>query len=110
MKRRKTEAWAKWHELVAEQNLSGQSVAAFCRERSLKSGQFFAWKKRLREAEAPRFVAVEVTPVSERKCAAPEMHDRAIEVRLCGGRSLVVKPGFDAHHLRALLSVLEAEA
>jgi hypothetical protein len=34
----------------------------------------------------------------------------AIEVRLRGGRSLVVETGFDARHLRALLSVLEAEA
>ena len=38
------------------------------------------------------------------------MHDGAIEVRLMRGRSLVVEPGFDAYHLRALLAVLEAEA
>jgi hypothetical protein len=38
------------------------------------------------------------------------MHGRAIEVRLGRGRSLVVEPGFDAHHLRALLSVLDADA
>jgi transposase-like protein len=43
-----TEVWAKCRELAAEQKQSGQSVAAFCRERGLKSGQFFAWKKRLR--------------------------------------------------------------
>jgi hypothetical protein len=30
-----------------------------------------------------------------------------IEVRLIGGRSLVVEPGFDAGHLRAMLTVLE---
>jgi len=34
----------------------------------------------------------------------------AIEIRLKGGRSLVVEPGFDAGHLRALLAVLEAGA
>jgi hypothetical protein len=52
MRRRKTEAWTKWRGLIAEQGLSGQSVAVFCRERRLKSGQFFAWRKRLREAGA----------------------------------------------------------
>ncbi len=110
MRQRKAEAWAKWRGLVAEQNQSGQSVAAFCSERGLRSGQFFAWKKRLREAEAAKFVAVEVAPVAEAKWPAPVVHSGAIEVRLGRGRSLVVEPGFDAHHLRALLSVLEAEA
>jgi hypothetical protein len=110
MRRRRTEAWARWRGLVAEQNQSGQSVAAFCRERSLRSGQFFAWKKRLREAEAARFVAVEVAPVREPQRPEPEMHGGAIEVLLGRGRSLLVEPGFDARHLRALLSVLEAEA
>jgi hypothetical protein len=38
------------------------------------------------------------------------MHHGAIEVRLSRGRSLVVAPEFDTRHLRALLSVLEAEA
>ncbi|HTV56673.1 MAG TPA: hypothetical protein VMI06_17380 [Terriglobia bacterium] len=35
---------------------------------------------------------------------------KAIEVRLARGRSLVIEPGFDVRHLRALLSVLAAEA
>ncbi len=33
----------------------------------------------------------------------------AIEIRLREGRSLVVEPGFEASHLRALLAVLESE-
>ena len=124
MRHRKSEAWAKWRVLVAEQNQSGQGVAAFCRERGLRSGQFFAWKKRLREVDAggpgedslsavppvARFVAVEVAADAETKRPAPAMHGGAIEVRLGRSRSLVVERGFDAHHLRALLSVLEAEA
>jgi transposase-like protein len=110
MRHRKAEAWAKWRGLVAEQNQSGQSVAAFCSERGLRSGQLFAWKKKLREAEAAKFVAVEVAPVRAAKWPASVVQSGAIEVRLSGGRSLVVEPGFDAHHLRALLLVLEAEA
>ena len=110
MRRRKVEAWAKWRGLVSEQMESGLGVAAFCRERGLKSGQFFAWKKRLREAEAAKFVAVEVAPDAETRKPAPVMRGGALEVRLGRGRSIVVEPGFDAHHLRALLLVLEAEA
>ncbi len=107
MRRRKTEAWTKWRGLIAEQGLSGQSVAVFCRERGLKSGQFFAWRKRLREAELPKFVAVEVAPFVGTKWPAPAMPGRGIEVRLGSGRSLVVEPGFEAAHLRALLAVLD---
>ncbi|MGA9062643.1 MAG: transposase [Terracidiphilus sp.] len=44
--------WTKWQGLLAEQKQSGQSVAAFCRERGLGNSQFFAWKKRLQEAGA----------------------------------------------------------
>jgi hypothetical protein len=64
----------------------------------------------LREAEAARFVAVEAAPAAEAKRAASGMHSGAIEVRLSRGRSLVLVPGFEAHHLRALLTVLDGEA
>jgi len=64
----------------------------------------------LREAEEAQFLAVEVRPTEAVAQPAPLMHSGAIEVRLGGGRSLVVEPGFDARHLRALLSVLETEA
>ncbi|MGO8759933.1 MAG: IS66 family insertion sequence element accessory protein TnpA [Terracidiphilus sp.] len=54
MRQRKAEVWAKWGGLVAEQEQSGQSVAAYCRERELRSGQFFAWKKRTSSGPASR--------------------------------------------------------
>jgi len=106
MKRGRTEELAKWRRLVSEQIVSGQTVAAFCRDRGLRDWKFYDWKKRVREAEAAKFVAVEVAAVAEQ---APASAGSAIEVRLPRARSLVVQPGFDAGHLRALLSVLEAE-
>lgn len=110
MSRNKSEVWSKWRGLVAEQAQSGRSVARFCFERGLSSGQFYVWKKKLRQAEAPRFVSLELASVTEAKWPAAVMRSQAIEVRLVRGRSLVVEPGFDAPHLRALLSVLEGEA
>jgi hypothetical protein len=103
-----TEARAKWREVISDQQQSGKSVAVFCQERDLRVWQFYEWKKRLREAEAPPFVEVEVKPAA--KTTLTEGVRAAIEVRLKGGRSLVIEPGFDAHHLRALLRVLESEA
>lgn len=107
MKHGRTEEWVKWRGLVSEQIASGQTVAAFCRDRGLRDWQFYDWKKRVREGEAAKFVAVKVAAVAEPALAVA---CRAIEVRLPRGRSLMIEPGFDAGHLRALLSVLEAEA
>ncbi len=93
--------------MVSEQARSGQSVAVFCRERGVCAPQFFAWKKRLRQAEAAKFVELKLA------AAVPEAragHGAAIEVRLKNDRSLVVGPGFDAQHLRALLAVVESGA
>jgi Transposase len=106
MKRERTEECAKWRRLVSEQIASGRTVAAFCRDQGLRDWQFYDWKKRVREAEAAKFVAVEIAAVAKQ---APTATGKAIDVRLPRGRSLVVEPGFDVGHLRALLSVLEAE-
>ena len=109
MSRRRAEEWAKWHGLVCEQSRGGRSVAAFCRERSLREWQFYEWKKRLRESETVKFVEVKAVASREPKGAATA-RSLAIEIRLKQGRSLVVEPGFDADHLRALLAALETEA
>ena len=99
--RKRPEVWAKWRGLVSEQKRSGQSVAAFCREHGVCAPQLFAWKKRLGQAAAQGFVSVQVTE------DPPATAGPAIEVRLSGGRSVIVEPGFDAVHLRAVLDVLE---
>jgi hypothetical protein len=109
MSQRGTEVWAKWSGLISEQAESGQSAAVFCRERGLRVWLFYAWKKRLREAEGSKFIEVGVRSAeAARQLSAPG--DKAIEIRLRKGRSLMVEPGFEASHLRALLALLESEA
>jgi transposase-like protein len=109
MKQLRAEQWAKWRGLFLEQLSSGQTVAAFCRDRGIRDSQFYDWKKRLRKGEAVNFVEVELKECGEQRMPAPERYP-AIEIRLNKGRSLLVEPGFDANHLRALLTVLETEA
>jgi hypothetical protein len=108
MREDRREAWTKWRGLISEQAGSGQSVAAFCRQRGLPASQFFAWKKRLRQAATGQFVEVRVARAEEpaQRTAA---HSQAIEIRL-GSRCVFVEPGFDADHLRALLAALETRA
>jgi len=102
---------ARWRALIAEQQASGRSVAAFCRERGLRDGPFYEWKKRLRPHEAEPFIAVEIAAVETTATPLPvvPMSSVPIEIRLQNGRSLLVGPDFEAEHLRRLLRVLEQE-
>ena len=59
-------------------------------------------------AKSGEFVEVKVKEPGEQRKLAPERY-QAIEIRLSKGRSLLVEPGFDASHLRALLAVLETK-
>jgi hypothetical protein len=106
MRQRRAEAWEKWRGLVSAQMQSGERAAVFCRARGLSPRHFYAWKSRLHQDEAAKFVEVEVRPG---KASRPpfEAGAKAIEIRLQRGLSLFVEPGFEASHLRALLSELE---
>lgn len=108
MKQVIAESAAKWRDLVSEHSQSGVSVAAFCKQRGLRVWQFYEWKKRLRESEPARFTEVRVAVAAEPARSAGE-RGNSIEIRLRAGRSLIVEPGFDARHLRALLVALESE-
>jgi transposase-like protein len=107
MRVRGAEVEAKWRGLISEQEQSGKTVAEFCRERGIASSKLYSWKERCVGAKAAAgFVQVRVAPAVEAETVASA--GSRIEVRLAGGRSLVVEPGFDASHLRALLAVLES--
>jgi hypothetical protein len=103
MNKRSKKAWTKWRRLISEQARSGQTVKAFCGERGLCRPYFFVWKKRLEKDTPAKFLEVQVT---KHEASAPE--DSSVEIRLRNGRSLMVRPGFDAEHVLALLAVVEA--
>jgi hypothetical protein len=103
MTKRGKKAWTKWRRLVSEQARSGQTVTAFCRERALCRPYFFVWKKRLLKNVTAKFLEVQVP-----EPAPSALDDPRVEVRLQNGRSLMVRPGFDAEHMRALLELVEA--
>ena len=100
----KPELRSKWSGLISEQSESGETVEAFCRERGLTTSQFYTWRKRLRRSAAEQFLEVQIA-----KPAARPMPSKrgAIEIRLAEGRSVLVEPGFDPDHLRAVVAALE---
>jgi transposase-like protein len=98
------EVASKWSDLISEQSQSGQTVEAFCRERGLTTSQFYTWRKRLRGSAAQQFLEVQVA----RAAARPSPVNRGgIEIRLAEGRCVLVEPGFDPNHLRAVMAALE---
>ncbi len=87
MRLRGVEAEAKWLGLIAEQEQSGKTVAAFCRERGVPASQIFAWKRRVREKASVGFVQLRVAPVLEREQIASKGEFRGQTGRsLCGRR------------------------
>jgi ATP-dependent helicase YprA (DUF1998 family) len=109
MNQGREQAWAKWRDLVTEQEQSGQSVAAFCRDRELAQSQLIYWKRRVREAAKAPFVEVQLAPPgAEPREQARALGSRTIAVQLRNGRSLVVPPEFEVSHLRALLAAVES--
>lgn len=104
---RSKRTWTKWQKLVTQQAKSGDSVAAFCQKRGLCAPHFYSWKKRLNESGAGHHPFVEVKVVPAKPAVTASV---AIEVRLTNDRRLLVEPGFEAEHLRALVAVLESQA
>lgn len=96
-----------WREQLRRQDSSGQGVREFCEGAGLSVPSFYWWRREVRIRDSrrgggdrPRFVPVRMTP--EPPAAA------AVEVVLGGGRVVRVGSGFDADHLRAVVTVLEA--
>jgi hypothetical protein len=98
MSRGQEERREMWRPRIAQQEQSGQSVRAFCKEQRVGEASFYYWRQRLREEKAPvRFALLETKPVSKAK---PQL----IELVLASGDHLRI-PG-DPATLRLVLSVL----
>ncbi len=106
------DAVARWREILWRQAGSGLSVAAFCRRSRIPQASFYAWRRKLRNApaftqDAPALTedAAAFTEV----CVAPESGPvtRGLQLVLSGGRSIMVRPGFDRATLLALVEALE---
>lgn len=104
----RSEVEQQWRERLSSQEKSGKSIAAFCREHELRVWQFYEWKKRFRQREAASFVAVSVKGEDERVSPLPAPSLSLIELHHRRGWSLQIAAGFDADHLRRVLSVLDS--
>jgi len=101
---------SRWREIVRGQAQSGLSVTAYCRRARVPASSFYAWRRKLWDAERtaqrpsnPAFAEVRLTP------EADSVNDHgALELHLSRGRRVIVRPGFDRQTLLDLVATLEA--
>jgi hypothetical protein len=89
-----------WREIVERQRASGLSMAAFCRRDGIGASLFYAWNRRLRDVDAP-------SAFVEAKLAGVRGRFGSIQIRLRGGRRLIVGGGFDHSLLAEIISAVE---
>lgn len=102
---------AGWYaSLLADQEASGLSVAEYAAEVGVTSATLYNWRRRLgskrrrHRGEGAGLVRVHVKADVHR----PDAAAKALVIRVGGGRSIDVPPGFDAGELARVLEVLES--
>jgi transposase-like protein len=79
------------------------AAKAFCREQGLCAHTFYMWRKRLRQADTPRFALVKTKSVRAAATAEP-----GLEIVFANGERLRISRGVDAATLRATLEAMRA--
>ena len=84
-----------WSNLIAEQEASGQTIRAFCKEQGVGDNCFYYWRKRLQKSEPVQFALLKTVA-----SAAP------LELILANGEQLRIRNGVDAATFRLVLDVV----
>jgi len=112
-----------WRQRLACWLRSGLTGRDFCRREHLQEGSFYSWKRVI--AERDRELTDPATPTRKRRrassvCPSPSTSTDFVPVRVVAtpilevvvgtGQTVRVPPGFDAAHLRAVVTALEAKS
>ena len=90
-----------WGKHIAAREVSGVTIAQYCRDQGISCASFQWWKRELKR----RKISVVFTEV--RMPLATNAVDGAIEVVIGGGRVVRVHSGFDEATLARVLAVVE---
>ena len=95
-----------WRRLLAASE--GETNAELARRLGVHAVTVGSWRRRLAGTETPGEPAL--AKIVEVRAVPLPMTDPRFEVRLAGGRSVVVPPAFDAAALERLVRALEASS
>lgn len=103
-RRRNVERDQHWRGVIRDQEASGLSISAFCREREVSAASFFSWRRRLTQLDrndtAAKFVPLELH-------APPTATRASCEVVLPDGCRIIVPIQCDAKWLREILAAIK---
>lgn len=91
---------AYWTKLIAEQEASGATIQAFCKQRGLGANSLYWWRSRLRKQKPAQFALLKT--VASGGPRAP------IELYLPGGERLCVANDVNVATLRNVLDALRS--
>lgn len=86
-----------WTRLIAEQEGSGTTIRAFCKQQGVSDYSFYLWRRRLRSKEPAQFALLKTVAGG-----AP------IELYLPGGTRLSIANDVNAATLRSVLDALRS--
>ncbi len=104
---------AKWSRIIDQQRTSGQSVAVFCRERSLPVSSYYGWRRKLAGGPAgSAFIEARVVggpaaggnkggDVSEFAACSS-----GVRIELPGGMQVLLSRGFDHQVLMEVIEIV----
>ncbi len=106
-RRRNVERDQHWRGVIRDQETSGLSISAFCREREVSAASFFSWRRRLthrdQEDTAAKFVPLELQ-------GPPTPTPARCEVVLPDGCRIIVPIQCDAKWLSEILAAIKERA
>lgn len=99
---------ASWSELDGLRKRSGQSVAAFCRERGINPSGLYAWCRhaKLGRSRHPSYTTGDFVPVTV--VDAIPAADLVLEIELRGGRLMRLRGEMTPARLTVILKALES--
>jgi hypothetical protein len=98
MKMTPDEKMEHWTELLAQQQSSGLTIAAFCRQQEIQAWKFYYWRKRLAPT-ADGFAVI--------SCNAP--NDSGVRLGR-NGWDIAVSKDFDAQTLQRVITLMQCSA
>ena len=95
-----------WEDRLAQYETSGKSIAAWCKEQTIRENQFYYWRKKLRTGQAEKNQPVQWLPLNLQITKQASLVADSIAVHI-GQTTVEIRKGFDRQLLREIVHVLQ---